>query len=99
MKKHLFFDLDDTLIKCSGYFYDVEDIVAKKILEYTNEYTYDEIRIKFNEQQFENLDEYGYGPSNFECSLMQTAYKIIGYILVKLVVNLNSHDHLWEVYF
>ena len=28
--KHLFFDMDDTLIKCSGYFYDVEDIVADK---------------------------------------------------------------------
>lgn len=83
MKKHLFFDLDDTLIKCSGYFYDVEDIVAKKILEYTLEYTYDEIREKFNEQQCENLEEYGYGPSNFECSLMQATYKMVGYNFFK----------------
>lgn len=79
MKKHLFFDLDDTLIKCSGYFYDVEDVVAKKILEYNKQYTYDEIRIKFNEKQFENLEKHGYGPANFECSLMQVAYEMIGY--------------------
>ena len=83
MKKHLFFDLDDTLIKCSGLFYDVEDIVAKKILEYTNKYTYDEIRVKFNEQQFENLEEHGYGPANFECSLMQATYNMIGYDFFK----------------
>ena len=36
VQKHLFFDLDDTLIKCSGYFYEVEDVVAKKILEKIN---------------------------------------------------------------
>jgi putative hydrolase of the HAD superfamily len=83
MKKHIFFDLDDTLIKCSGYFYDVEDIVAKKILEYSQKYTYSEIRRKFNEQQYENLEEHGYGPKNFECSLMQTAYEIIGYDFFK----------------
>lgn len=83
MKKHLFFDLDDTLIKCSGYFYDVEDVVARKILEYTKKYTYDEIRIKFNEKQYENLEKYGYGPANFECSLMQTTYDIIGYDFFK----------------
>ena len=43
--KHLFFDMDDTLIKCSGYFYDVEDIVANKILEYTDKYTFEELKI------------------------------------------------------
>ena len=83
MAKHLFFDLDDTLIKCSGYFYDVEDVVAKKILEYNLEYTYDEIRKIFNEKQFENLEKHGYGPQNFECSLMQVAYEIIGYDFFK----------------
>ena len=83
MTKHLFFDLDDTLIKCSGYFYDVEDVVAKKILEYNLEYTYDEIRKIFNEKQFENLEKHGYGPQNFECSLMQVAYEIIGYDFFK----------------
>jgi putative hydrolase of the HAD superfamily len=83
MLKHLFFDLDDTLIKCSGVFYDIEDIVAKKILEYTNQYTYDEIRKKFNEKQFENLEKHGYGPQNFECSLMQATYEIVGYDFFK----------------
>lgn len=83
MAKHLFFDLDDTLIKCSGYFYDVEDVVAKKVLEYNQEYTYDEIRKKFNEKQFENMEKHGYGPQNFECSLMQAAYEIMGYDFFK----------------
>lgn len=83
MKKYLFFDLDDTLIKCSGYFYDVEDIVANKILEYTNKYTYKQIIEKFSTQESENIEEYGYGPSNFECSLMQVAYKLIGYDFFK----------------
>ena len=36
--------MDDTLIKCSGYFYDVEDAVANKILEYTNKYTFEELK-------------------------------------------------------
>ena len=83
MKKHLFFDLDDTLIKCSGYFYDVEDVVAKKILEYTDAYSYTEIKVKFNEKQFANLEKHGYGPQNFECSLMQVACEIIGYDFFK----------------
>lgn len=83
MKKHLFFDLDDTLIKCSGIFYDVEDVVAKKILEYNQKYTYDEIRIKFNEKQYENLEKHGYGPANFEYSLMQTTYDLVGYDFFK----------------
>ena len=79
MSKHLFFDLDDTLIKCSGYFYDVEDVVAKKILEYNRKYTYDEIILKFNVKKIENIDKHGFGPQNFECSLMQVASEIIGY--------------------
>lgn len=79
MAKHLFFDLDDTLIKCSGYFYDVEDVVAKKILEYNRQYTYDEIILKFNDKKIENIDKRGFGPQNFECSLMQVASEIIGY--------------------
>lgn len=79
MQKCLFFDLDDTLIKCSGYYYDVEDIVAKKILEYSKEFSYEDIRQKFNEKQYENLEKHGYGPKNFECSLMQVAYEMIGY--------------------
>ncbi len=79
MSKYLFFDLDDTLIKCSGYYYDVEDIVAKKIREYNKQYSYDVIRKMFNEKQYENMEPYGYGPQNFECSLMQVAYEIIGY--------------------
>lgn len=79
MLKHLFFDLDDTLIKCSGYFYDIEDVVAKKILEYNKTYTYDEIIHKFNEKKIENIDKRGFGPQNFECSLMQVASEIIGY--------------------
>ena len=83
MKKHLFFDLDDTLIKCSGYFYDVEDLVAEKILEYTKKYTHEEIKKEFNKQQYANMEEHGYGPSNFECSLMQVAYKLVGYDFFK----------------
>lgn len=83
MQKHIFFDLDDTLIKCSGYFYDVEDVVTKKILKYNEKYTYSEIRQKFNEKQYENLEQHGYGPQNFECSLMQVAYDIIGYDFFK----------------
>lgn len=83
MNKHIFFDLDDTLIKCSGYFYDVEDVVARKILEYNSIYTYDEIRHKFNEKQYENLEKHGYGPQNFECSLMQVACEIMGYDFFK----------------
>lgn len=83
MKKHLFFDLDDTLIKCSGYFYEIEDVVAKKILEYTRKYTYDEIRNQFNKKQFENIEKYGYGPLNFECSIMQATYEIIGFEFFK----------------
>ena len=79
MQKYLFFDLDDTLVKCSGYYYDVEDVVAKKLLEYHPKYSYDEIRERFNEKQFENLEKHGYGPRNFECSLMQVSYEMIGY--------------------
>ena len=52
--KYLFFDLDDTLIKCSGYFYDVEDEIANKILEYNVNYSFDELKYKFNEKQIEN---------------------------------------------
>lgn len=77
--KHLFFDMDDTLIKCSGYFYDVEDIVAEKLLEYTNKYTFNEIKAMFNTKQVENIEEYGYGPDNFKYSLMQVGSEIAGY--------------------
>ena len=79
MKKHLFFDLDDTLIKCTVFFYDIEDVVAKKILEYNKQYTYDEIILKFDNKKIENLEKRGFGPQNFECSLMQVASEIIGY--------------------
>ncbi len=81
--KHLFFDMDDTLIKCSGYFYDVEDIVANKILEYTNQYTFEEIKSMFNEKQISNIEEHGYGPDNFKYSLMQVGSEVIGYNFFK----------------
>lgn len=81
--KHLFFDMDDTLIKCSGYFYDVEDAVANKILEYTNKYTFEELKAMFNEKQIENIEEHGYGPDNFKFSLMQVGSEVIGYDFFK----------------
>lgn len=81
--KYLFFDLDDTLVKCSGYFYDVEDMVANKILEYTTKYSFNELKIKFNEKQVENIEERGYGPDNFKFSLMQVASEVIGYDFFK----------------
>lgn len=77
--KYLFFDMDDTLIKCSGYFYDVEDIVAKKLLEYTDKYSFEKIKNMFNAKQLENIDEHGYGPDNFKFSLMQVGSEIAGY--------------------
>lgn len=77
--KYLFFDMDDTLIKCSGYYYDIEDIVANKILEYTKKYTFKELKAMFDEKQAINIGEHGYGPDSFKFSLMQVAYDVIGY--------------------
>lgn len=79
MGKYLFFDLDDTLIKCSGYFYDVEDEIANKILEYNVNYSFDELKYKFNEKQIENIEEHGYGPDTFKYSIMQVASEVLGY--------------------
>ena len=72
-EKTLFFDLDDTLIKCSGYYDEVEDKVIKELCKYTKEYNYDELRKTFNIRQAENLLEYGYGPKNYILSLKQIA--------------------------
>ena len=77
--KHLFFDMDDTLIKCAGYFYDVEDIVADKLFEYTDKYSFAEIKAMFNAKQVENIEEHGFGPDNFKFSLMQVGSEIAGY--------------------
>lgn len=81
--KVLFFDLDDTLIKCSGYYYEIEDKVAQKILEYSDKYKFKEIKEMFNTMQANNLIEHGYGPENFRISLMQIASEIIGYNFFK----------------
>lgn len=72
-EKTLFFDLDDTLIKCSGYYDEVEDRVISELCKYTNDYNYDELRKAFNIRQAENLLEYGYGPNNYILSLKQIA--------------------------
>lgn len=72
-EKTLFFDLDDTLIKCSGYYDEVEDRVISELCKYTNDYNYDELRKAFNIRQAENLLEYGYGPKNYVLSLKQIA--------------------------
>lgn len=77
--KNLFFDMDDTLVKCSGFFYDVEDTVANKLLEYSNQYSYSEIREMFNAKQIENIEEHGFGPDNFKFSLMQVGSEVAGY--------------------
>lgn len=82
-KKYLFFDLDDTLVKCSGYYYDVEDKIIYKYLEYTNKYTFSEIKEMFNEKQFSNIQKHGYGPDNFKYSLMQIGSEIVGYDFFK----------------
>ena len=81
--KYLFFDLDDTLIKCSGDFYEVEDKIANKFLEYTDKYTFAELKIMFNEKQIENIKEHGYGPNNFKYSLMQVGSEVVGYDFFK----------------
>lgn len=82
-KKHLFFDLDDTLIKCSGYFYDIMDTVAYKFLEYDLDYSLKEIKELFDEIQMENIAEHGYGPDNFKYSLMQAGSRLLGYDFFK----------------
>ena len=81
--RYLFFDMDDTLVKCSGYFYDVEEIVAKKFSEFNKEYSVEEIRKKFNDRQIENIEEHWYGPDNFKYSLMQVGSEIVGYDFFK----------------
>lgn len=72
-EKTLFFDLDDTLIKCSGYYDEVEDKAITELCKYTKEYNYDELRKAFNIRQADNLLEYGYGPKNYILSLQQIA--------------------------
>ena len=76
-EKTLFFDLDDTLIKCSGYYDEVEDRVISELCKYTNDYNYDELRKAFNIRQAENLLEYGYGPKNYVLSLKQITKETI----------------------
>lgn len=82
-EKVLFFDLDDTLIKCSGYFYDVEDRVADKFREYMDTYSRKQWKVLFNEQQWSNVEKHGYGPENFMISLMQVGSRILGYDFFK----------------
>lgn len=76
--KHIFFDLDDTLIKCSEYFYVVEKIVAKKYLEFTDKYTVPEVRKLFDIKQVNNIQKYGFGPDNFKLSLKQVGEDLLG---------------------
>lgn len=76
-EKTLFFDLDDTLIKCSGYYNEVETRILTKLCKHTKEYSYGELSEIFNNRQAENLLEYGYGPKNYEISLNQIAKEIL----------------------
>lgn len=70
-EKTLFFDLDDTLIKCSGYYDELEDRLVTELCKYTEDYDYNRLRKAFNIKQVENIIEYGYGPKNYIISLKQ----------------------------
>ena len=72
--------MDDTLIKCSGYFYDVEDIVANKILEYTTKYTFEELAQYFIvEYTRRNLTESYIFPDlqKFVNNVKEIGYKVV----------------------
>jgi putative hydrolase of the HAD superfamily len=81
--KVLFFDLDDTLIKCSGYYYEVEDRILSKFIEYNPSYTLKELKKTFNDKQWSNVKDHGYGPPNFMYSAMQIGAEIVGYNFFK----------------
>lgn len=85
-KKVLFFDLDDTLITCSGYYDEVEKKIANEIYKHNKQYSIEEIRKKYNEIQEENVKKRGYGPENFTISAMQVASEIMGYDYFKLKI-------------
>jgi DNA replication and repair protein RecF len=62
--KVLFFDLDDTLVKCSGYYYEIEDIILSKFIEYNPIYTLKELKKILTDgyQKEKNLAQCIYGP-------------------------------------